>query len=127
MNNPDFTKGGSIPKGAKHDWNLGATGARGWMFSKKLVTTEARQIAITKVEKGSPADSILAIGDIIIGVDGTPFSYDPRTEMGNALTKAESEVGGGALNLVSYREGKTDNVTLQLPILGAFSSTAPYD
>ena len=127
MNNPDFTKGGSIPKGAKHDWNLGATGARGWMFSKKLVTTEARQIAITKVEKGSPADSILAIGDIIIGVDGTPFSYDPRTEMGNALTKAESEVGGGALNLVRYREGKTDNVTLQLPILGAYSSTAPYD
>ena len=65
MNNPDFTKGGSIPEGAKHDWNLGATGARGWMFSKKLVTTEARQIAITKVEKGSPADSILVAGDII--------------------------------------------------------------
>ena len=127
MNNPDFTKGGSIPKGAKHDWNLGATGARGWMFSKKLVTTEARQIAITKVEKGSPADSILVAGDIIIGVDGTPFSYDPRTEMGKALTKAESEAGRGALNIVRHREGKTDNVTLQLPILGAYSSTAPYN
>ena len=127
MNNPDFTKGGSIPEGAKHDWNLGATGARGWMFSKKLVTTEARQIAITKVEKGSPADSILVAGDIIIGVDGTPFSYDPRTEMGKALTKAESEAGRGALNIVRHREGKTDNVTLQLPILGDYSSTAPYN
>ena len=127
MNNPDFTKGGSIPEGAKHDWNLGATGARGWMFSKKLVTTEARQIAITKVEKGSPADSILVAGDLIIGVDGTPFSYDPRTEMGKALTKAESEAGRGALNIVRHREGKTDNVTLQLPILGDYSSTAPYN
>ena len=127
MNNPDFTKGGSIPEGAKHDWNLGATGARGWMFSKKLVTTEARQIAITKVEKGSPADSILVAGDIIIGVDGTPFSYDPRTEMGKALTKAESEAGRGALNIVRHREEKTDNVTLQLPILGDYSSTAPYN
>ncbi len=41
---PDFTKGDAIPAGADHDWNLGATGARGWMFSDKLVTTDARQI-----------------------------------------------------------------------------------
>ena len=27
---PDLTKGDAIPAGAKHDWNLGATGARGW-------------------------------------------------------------------------------------------------
>ena len=27
---PDFTKGDAIPKGADHDWTLGATGARGW-------------------------------------------------------------------------------------------------
>ena len=46
--NPDFTKGDKIPEGADHDWNLGATGARGWMFSDKLVTTDARQIAITE-------------------------------------------------------------------------------
>ena len=41
--------------------------------------------------------------------------------------KAESEAGRGALNIVRHREGKTDNVTLQLPILGAYSSTAPYN
>ena len=29
---PDLTKGDKIPKGAKHDWNLGPTGLRGWMF-----------------------------------------------------------------------------------------------
>ncbi|MDG2324806.1 MAG: hypothetical protein P8M08_14925, partial [Akkermansiaceae bacterium] len=36
---PDFTKGDPIPNGANHDWNLGATGARGWMFSDKMVTS----------------------------------------------------------------------------------------
>ncbi|MHB8861181.1 MAG: hypothetical protein ACYC6N_02170 [Pirellulaceae bacterium] len=56
--NPDFTQGDRIPEGADHDWNLGASGARGWMFSDKLVTTDARQIAITEVEKNSPADSV---------------------------------------------------------------------
>ena len=45
--NPDFTKGDSIPEGAKHDWNLGPTGARGWMFSRKLETREARQIRVS--------------------------------------------------------------------------------
>ena len=53
---PDFTKGESISANARHDWNLGATGARGWMFCDKMVTSDARQIAITKVEAGSPAD-----------------------------------------------------------------------
>ena len=93
--NPDFTKGESIPEGFKHDWNLGATGTRGWMFSDKLVTTDARQIKITKVAKGSPADGVLAVGDVILGVGSKPFSYDPRTEFGKALTVAESEAGNG--------------------------------
>jgi len=60
MATPDFTKGDAIPEGASHDWTLGATGARGWMYSDKMVTADARQIRITKVEKGSPADGILA-------------------------------------------------------------------
>ena len=41
---PDFTKGDMIPAGAKHDWNLGVIGARGWMFCDKMVTSDAPQI-----------------------------------------------------------------------------------
>lgn len=82
---PDFTKGDSIPEGANHHWNLGATGLRGWMFSDKLVTSDARQISITKVDKGSPADGVLVVGDVILGVNGSLFSYDPRTEFSKAL------------------------------------------
>ena len=125
MTLPDFTKGDAIPAGAKHDWTLGATGLRGWMFCEKLVTTGARQIAITKVDKGSPADGILAVGDVILGVGGKPFSHDPRTEFGQALTLAES--GTGNLALTRWRAGKAEEVTLKLTFLGSYSATAPYD
>ncbi len=123
----DFTKGAAIPAGAKHDWNLGSTGLRGWMFCDQMVTTDARQISITKVEQGAPADGSLAVGDIILGVGGQPFSYDPRTEFGKALTTAESEAGGGKLTLTRWRAGQTEEVTVKLPVLGTYSATAPYD
>ena len=124
---PDFTRGAKIPAGATHDWNLGATGLRGWIFCDKMVTTDARKIAITKVDKGSPADGILAIGDVLLGVGGKPFSYDPRTEFGKALTAAESEAGGGKLIISRWRAGKTEDVVLKLVVLGSYSATAPYD
>ena len=125
--NPDFTRGGEIPEGADHDWTLGATGARGWMFSDRLCTTGARQIAITKVADGSPADGALEVGDVILGVAGRRFAFDPRTELGRALTVAESERGRGKLSLIRWRAGRTKTVTLSLPVLGTYSSTAPYD
>jgi hypothetical protein len=124
---PDFTKGDAIPKGAVHDWNLGTTGCRGWMFSDKLVTTDARQVRITRVDKGSPADGVLQVGDIILGVGGQAFAHDPRTEIGKALTEAETQKNNGKLALIRWREGKASKVTLQLPVLGSYSPTAPYD
>lgn len=122
---PDFTTGDAIPAGASHDWNLGATGCRGWMFNDKMVTTDARQIRITKVDEGSPADGVLAVGDVILGAGGKPFSYDPRTEMGKALTAAEAREG--ALSLLRWRDGKTAKVLIGVPVLGTYSATAPYD
>lgn len=127
MANPDFTKGERIPDGATHDWNLGATGARGWIYCRMLSTYEARQIAITEVAKGSPSDGILEVGDVIVGVAGKPFSDDARIDFGKALTVAESEKGAGRLALLRWRKGKTDPVVVRLPVLGTYSATAPYD
>lgn len=124
---PDFTQGAKIPEDAKHDWNLGATGLRGWMYCDKMVTSDARQIAITKVAKGSPAYGILEVGDVILGVGGKPFSYDPRTEMGKALTAAESEAGSGELTLSRWRAGSSEEVVVRIPVLGTYSPTAPFD
>jgi hypothetical protein len=124
---PDFTKGDAIPAGAKHDWNLGPTGLRGWMFCDKLVTTDARQISVTQVEKGSPADGVFLVGDAILGVGGRRFSHDPRTEFGKAVTTAESGQGGGDLTLTRWRAGQSEEVVIKLPVLGGYSPTAPYN
>ena len=124
---PDFTRGDTIPEDAPHDWNLGATGARGWMFSDRLVTTDARQVMITQVHEGSPADGVLEPGDVILGVAGQPFAHDPRTELGRALTAAESNDGGGELRLTRWRDGDTGEVTLRLPVLGDYGPRAPFD
>ena len=124
---PDLTRGEPIPADAPHDWNLGPTGLRGWMFCDRLVTTDARQIAITEVAPGSPADGHFAAGDVLLGVGGRPFAHDPRTELGRAITAAETEEGGGRLSLTRWRAGQTEEVVLLLPVLGSFSATAPYD
>jgi hypothetical protein len=97
------------------------------MFSNKLETTEARQIAITRVIKDSPADGNLKEGDVILGVSGKPFSHDPRVEFARALTHAESEAGKGNLSLTRWRDGKTENVVLKIQVLGSYSATAPYE
>jgi len=123
--NPDFTRGGRIPKGATHDWNLGPTGARGWMYGNKLETSEARQIYVTKVESGSPADGVLEPGDVILGIAGRPFAHDPRTELGKAIGAAEAATGN--LSLIRWRKGKTNTAVLALPVLGAYGPTAPFD
>jgi hypothetical protein len=127
MPNPDFTKGEEIPAGATHDWNLGATGLRGWMFSRKMSTTEARQVKVTAVAQGSPAAGTFEAGDVILGVGGKPFAHDPRTEFSMALTAAESNAGAGKLSLTRWRSGETDEVVLNLPVLGDYSATAPFD
>ncbi|MBK1854887.1 HEAT repeat domain-containing protein [Verrucomicrobiaceae bacterium 5K15] len=113
---PDFTKGDPI--GERHDWNLGPTGARGWMWGWKLQTTKARQIYVTQVDAGSPADGVLAQGDVILGVGGKDFSSDARIAFGNAITAAEATDGKLLLNV--WKKGKTSQVTLQLPALGAY-------
>jgi len=122
--NPDFTAGGAIPERAAKDWNLGATGARGWIYFRNMETSQARQICITQVAQGSPADGLLKTGDVILGVGGTPFATDPRTAFGKALTAAEAT--DGRLGVIRWRDGTTSNVTISLPILGSYSSTAPY-
>ncbi len=122
---PDFTQGGEIPDGATHDWNLGPTGARGWIYSDKLETSEARQILITEVEKGSPADEQLEKGDVILGIADQPFAYDPRTELGKAITLAEAS--DGYLSLMRWREGAIAQATVSLAVLGDYSPTAPFD
>ncbi|MEM9703730.1 MAG: DUF6288 domain-containing protein, partial [Planctomycetota bacterium] len=109
------------------DWNLGPTGLRGWMYSRKLETTDARQIAVTQVDAGSPAAGRIEVGDVILGVGGAAFDDDPRRLFGEAVTAAETEAGAGRLSLSVWRDGRARDVTLPLPVLGSYSDTAPFD
>lgn len=101
--NPDFTKGDPIPEQATHDWTLGATGARGWIYSEKLETSKARQIRITEVAESTPADGVLEVGDVILGIGNQAFTSDARQAFGEALTAAESTEGNDQLLLLRWR------------------------
>lgn len=119
----DFTRGGK--PGDTHDWTLGPTGARGWIHGEKGQTTAARQILVTAVAKGSPADGTLSKGDVILGLDGKLFDGDARIQFARAITEAEKQQG--ILRMVCWRDGRTDNVELKLAVLGAYGDTAPYN
>lgn len=121
---PDFTAGGK--KDESHDWLLGPTGLRGWMFLRhEDLTATSRQILVTAVDKGSPADGMVQVNDVILGVFGKPFADDARRSFGHAIAAAEEKTG--ILPLTIWRDGKTSNVELKLQVLGAYSATAPYD
>ncbi len=120
---PDFTRGDE--KGETHDWNLGPTGARGWMWGMMLRTDLARQILLTKVEPGSPADGVLKEGDVILGIGNSKFDSDARIAFGKAVTEAEKAENKGQLKLLRWRNGKTETVTVQLKVMGSYGPLAP--
>jgi hypothetical protein len=126
---PDLTQGGKPDN--KHRLTLGATGARGWIWSRSLAGgseyADARQILITEVAKGSPADGELQTGDVITGLNGEAFAGDARRLFAQAVTEAEKETSGGVLKLVRWRAGKTENIQLKLQVLGTYAPTAPFD
>lgn len=95
---------------------LGPTGLQG-SISKNTVN-------VTKVDKGSPADGKIKVGDQVIGAGVVKFKKDVRRELAEAIDAAETEKGGGKLALILKGNKK---VNLQLKVLGSYSSTAPYN
>lgn len=130
---PDLTKGGVLAR--KASFLLGPTGAHGNMYTRDYMTDLARQILITKVDAGTPADGVLEAGDVILGIADKPFTEDPRRRLGRAITQAETQAGKGILKLLRWRpfdvaqgeKGKQEVVSLKLRVLGTFSETAPYN
>jgi HEAT repeat protein len=123
---PDFTQGATVAKDGPHDWTLGPTGARGWIYTANGHSADARQILVTAVDDRSPAASVLQVGDVILGTAGSPFSRDARIEFANAIASAETHQGKGQLKLTRWRTGIAEEVAISLPILGSYSPTAPY-
>jgi len=120
----DLTR--TTPAKTNNSYNLGPTGALGWMYVEGAMTVKARQILVTKVENGSPADGKLEVGDVILGVFGEPFTRDARKSFGWAIGRAETEEAKGILPLIVWRKGRTKTVDLRLQVMGAYSDTSPY-
>ncbi|QTN30905.1 HEAT repeat domain-containing protein [Akkermansiaceae bacterium] len=134
-NPPDLTKDAqSVDR--KLTYNLGATGLRGWIYTKAennldaaqgRTTQASRQILVTHVGTASPADGILQVDDVIIGVNGKPFSDDARKSIAIAIQEAETEAKQGVLKLLISRGGQTKEMALKLSVIGTYSKTAPWD
>ncbi len=131
QNEVDLTAGGE--RGDGPDWNLGPTGMRGWMLNggasgaDGIQTHHARQILVTQVDSGSPADGLIEVGDVILGVDGRAFERDARIAFGESITQAEREVSQGRLPLMIWREGAGRELTLALKVMGTYSDNSPWD
>lgn len=121
----DLTK--DTPPKTANSYNLGPTGALGWMHVEAGMTEKSRQILVTEVEKGSPAAGKLETGDVILGVFGQPFADDARKCFGRAIGQAETEAARGILPLTVWRQGSTRNLELQLEVMGTYSDTSPYN
>jgi len=134
---PDLTQGETQAVDLKQGtYNLGSTGLRGWIHTKAAnnldagqgrFTLASRQILVTHIGPGSPADGIMQVNDVILGVGGKPFSDDARKSIAHAIQEAEKETNRGILKLTRWRAGTTEEVQLKLRVLGTYSATAPYD
>ena len=130
---PDLTKDQAVDR--ERTYNLGATGMRGWIHTRPdsyldsehgRTTHHSRQILVTHVGAKSPADGVMQVNDVILGVAGQLFSADARKSLAQAIQEAEKPANGGLLKLTCWRAGKTGHVTLKLRVMGSYATTAPY-
>ncbi len=149
---PDLTQGNKVDR--SRTYNLGATGLRGWIYTKPAsyldslqgrTTAASRQILVTHVGAKSPADGVIQVDDVILGAGGSLFTDDARKSIAVAIQEAEKQANGGILRLCRWRPidsasasakasadkqgkaGKIQEVQLKLRVLGTYSDTAPYD
>jgi len=96
---PDLTKDTNVDR--ELTYNLGATGLRGWIFTRPedyfesqqgRTTTKSRQILVTHVGKKSPAEGVIKVDDVILGAGGKMFTDDARISIALAIQEAEKKI-----------------------------------
>ena len=132
---PDLTQDSSAVD-REQTYNLGATGLRGWIYTRPAnyldslqgrTTLASRQVLVTHVGAKSPADGVVQVDDVILGAGGKLFDDDARKSIARAIQEAEKEDHHGVLKLMISRAGKTQEVELKLAVLGTYSETAPWN
>jgi len=95
---------------------FGPTGMVGWVLGDRLVVRE--------VEPDSPAAGVVRANDVLFAAGGKPLGDEALKGLGLAIGQAEKT---GDLTLGLLREGKKKQVTLKLPVLGAYAPDWPRD
>lgn len=94
------------------------------------LTQPAFGMRVKNVEKGSPAAATgkLKAGQIIETINGQPLKdIDPRIQLGNIITKAEATDGKIVLAVRDNKNAPIQEVTVTIPVLGAYSDTWPLN
>jgi len=137
--------------------NCGTIGAMAHCWARRDgndPTHESRLLYIREIFDNTPADGKLKLGDVVVGVispkippyriynwipstqqppvkadyvDATLFPYDVRKALAAAITEAEKTENQGKLTLNVWREGKTIPIAIQLPVMGSYSQTTPFE
>ncbi len=137
--------------------NCGPIGAMAHCWARRDgndPTHDSRQLYIREIFEDSPAEGKLKPGDVVVGVispkippyrvynwvpptemtpakddyvDATLFPYDVRKALSAAITEAEKTENEGKLTLNVWREGNTIPVALELPVMGSYSRTTPFE
>ena len=103
-------------------------------FGPVGIGLELRQPAFTmhivNIEPGSPAEATgkLQKGQIIESINGVVLKdEDPRVILGNLITDAEAKDGVMKMMVKDTPDAAAQEVIVQIPVLGAYSSTWPLD
>jgi hypothetical protein len=103
-------------------------------FGPVGLSLELRQPAFTlvvgKIEPGSPAAVAGGFkqGQIIQTINGRPLSdIDPRIQFGNTIEAAEASDGVLKFEVQDGGKGTTQEIVVNIPVLGAYSATWPLD
>jgi len=87
---------------------------------------EAPEVTVSKTEPGSPAAGKFQADDEILAVNGTKLALpDSRVQLGDAITAAEA--ADGKMTFTVKRGDSTLQVSIAIPMLGAYSKTWPVD
>ena len=100
---------------------IGATGIEARVYKGVKVTVE-------EVHPDTPAFGKFSKGDVILGVNGAMLQgKNPLVLLGNALTEAEAKDGILTFDVEPATAGKPKQVTVKVPVLGAYSPTFPLN
>ena len=113
-------RGGSRLAGC---WPVGKTGIHARDINRRT------EIVVVAIERGSPADGLVMVDDILLGANGRLFAdpMDPRPALGYALVESATEAGAGRLTLQLLRAGEPMNVEVKIPVTGDYAPTWPYE